>query len=1089
MKTKLMAMFLVAAMAAMCGSALADWQRSPASDVDKEFISGNDGLVAGVVPPIDNSCWMATASNLLAGAGYGNGSTFQERAEDIYIDMLIWQFGLDPTNIHGTEDGGWIDTAATWWLGSANNIWPANPYTVVTVYGNKTKVPWANANGARYIGNQLREYQQVGLSISWPRTTAGGSPGGGHAITAWGDDGTLATLTTNPGEVIVADSDRDTGSTDFQTYTYDNYTNPNPSGFNEGNGWYFNFSANHWFIKHIATLCPTDSPVDPADGPTQKCVGSYKIHQDDLESATDLHYTAWTDYDILGYHTEIDWTTANDPPGINESNTHVPSLTRSDIEVDWDLSDNPVPYCTDVTITTEFILQGWNGVWYDDVYFTYLDEDTTKFNQPPDKNTGVDIRVDNKDGTNRLLADDFQCVQTGPITKIYLWGSWLNDYGRGAAPGDVEKFHLFIYSDDPVGDDPANPDDDPTNQVSKPLELLWSGDFDQFETTEYSFVQEEGFWDPYSNDSVGWDNRIWQYVIDIPESSAFAQEGSSKKPKVYWLGVSAEISGQEQPQFGWKTTDSEHSWNDAAVAWKDIFVKTDEFDFWEDQASHSYAVKGSTSQGAYDCSSDYSLRLGNCDRDSYVNITVSVSPGTDQVKLRYKIPHAGYVGRSTATGATLYVDGIARGNLVDDGCNWQELVLSMGKETADGQLEIKIADEVDGCDGDIQITYMEVYSLEQDWSPLYYQSYAKDMSFGIVTPTTAPGSYLPEFGWNIVTPELADTNIVDITGGYVVGAFDIIDMAQGAALLGRYRFVHQYPYTQDPEQHIFTIQGPEDQTGCEYVATNFRFGHLYGMPDNDELWKFSDWMTVSSDQQVYLCDTKPSRIVLDWEGRLPYPKSNITPADELPDPPDDNATVYLVADPTSVTLKTAGDADTVTISGGSAPYTIQTAPDAAIATAGLSGAVLTVTAVADGTTSVVIADGQVPADPVTIPITVGAGGAAQEPPTQTHVDLCDAACQATAPVTATGVDFSYTEDVTILVGAMDATFTQVWWLNSSCEYTHDFAEAASGEMTLSCSEGAPANAAWLFWFVTAEDLNTLDWDNGAYELLFYKLNP
>ena len=68
-------------------------------------------------------------------------------------------------------------------------------------------------------------------------------------------------------------------------------------------------------------------------------------------------------------------------------------------------------------------------------------------------------------------------------------------------------------------------------------------------------------------------------------------------------------------------------------------------------------------------------------------------------------------------------------------------------------------------------------------------------------------------------------------------------MSGDPELLGQYRFVHQYPYTQDPEQHVFTLQGPPDQTGCEYVAANFRFGHLYGMPETEELWQFSDWMT------------------------------------------------------------------------------------------------------------------------------------------------------------------------------------------------------------------------------------------------------
>ena len=188
--------------------------------------------------------------------------------------------------------------------------------------------------------------------------------------------------------------------------------------------------------------------------------------------------------------------------------------------------------------------------------------------------------------------------------------------------------------------------------------------------------------------------------------------------------------------------------------------------------------------------------------------------------------------------------------------------------------------------------------MEKEWLPLSYPTGHQlagrpvDMSFGIVTPTTAPGTFLPAFGWNIVTPELADTNIIDITGGYVVGGFDIYNMSGEPNLMGQYRFVHQYPYTQDPERHVFTIQG---QSGCEhyYVATNFRFGHTYGMPDSESLWQFSDWMTTS-ENQVYLCYGQPLQLTLDWQGRLPYPPSDITPADQIPQAPD--CTVYQEGD-------------------------------------------------------------------------------------------------------------------------------------------------------------------------------------------------
>ncbi|MBI9016790.1 MAG: hypothetical protein JEZ07_05955 [Phycisphaerae bacterium] len=808
------------------------------------------------------------------------------------MDFLVWQVATTASNPHGTRYGGWIDTGLTWWLSSANNVWPSNPYTVVTVYGNKSKVPWSNANGAKFIGNSLRDYKQVGLSISKPRTSAGGSPSGGHAIAAWGDSGSVANnQTSNPAAIIVADSDRDNGG-DFQTYTYDSYTNPNPGGFDEGNGWYLNFSANHWFIKHIATLTPTDHPIVASDGPTQMVVGSYKIHQNDLEAASDLHYTAWTDYNILAYHTDIDWPT-NELPAITESNDHVPGLTRSDIHADWDLTDTPVPFNKDVTITTEFILQNWNGIHYDDVYFTYPGGEDTKFVQLPNVGSmGVDVRVDNYDERERLLADDFLCIQRGPITKVFLWGSWVYDTEK-EDPGKVNKFHLTIYSDDPVGDDPKNPDDDPDNETSKPLKLLWEGDFDDFASEVYGVpAYEETFWDPFTSAPLAWDRRVWQYEIDIPESMAFVQQGSRSNPLVYWLGVSAEIDGQRAPRFGWHTTSVNNHWNDKAVAWKDDFVKTDEFDYWEDQESHQYKTDGSVEHGVYQCETD-SLRIGVGDSGSFAQFTATVKEGTDQVKLRYQIPWSG-----STTGAALYVDGVGFGTLSGGSCQWQELILpKMAEHTIDGQIDIKLVDEQEGYSGDIQIAYMEVFSIDKQWVALSYpeghemQYYPVDLAFAVVTPTTEPGILMPSFGWNIVTAAVENPNLPDISGGYVIGSFDIFNEAGPSTHMGEYRFVHQYPHTQDPERHTFSIAGPKQ--GGEFVAKNFKFGHSYGKPGPEELWQFSDWMTTH-DEAVFLGGGEPVAVQLDWNGRLPYPASETIPAHLLPDPLD--CTVYLEAD-------------------------------------------------------------------------------------------------------------------------------------------------------------------------------------------------
>lgn len=316
----------------------------PAPDVDKPMPIVND-----------NSCWMAAAANMLAGAGYGAGATVQARADDIYGDMVAQ---------YGVANGGWTDTALNWWLSSANNTWPGNPYTVVTVYGNKSpKNPWANPNGARFIGNELRRCQFVGLSISWP--TVGASVGsGGHAIACWGDHSGSGTLSGNPGRVRVTDSDRDSGG-DVQSYRYDTYNNPNPGGPNEGNGWYFDYHDNHPYIKHIITLCSTD---DPSDGVlTQKVVGSYRIHQQQPTAATDLHYEVGTDVNILSYKTTVSWP-ADGSPDVTESQPQ-----RRQLDVDWDFTERPVPQCTWVTITTEFIVPQWNAIWYRDVRFTYPD--------------------------------------------------------------------------------------------------------------------------------------------------------------------------------------------------------------------------------------------------------------------------------------------------------------------------------------------------------------------------------------------------------------------------------------------------------------------------------------------------------------------------------------------------------------------------------------------------------------------------------------------------------------------------------------------------------------------------------------------
>lgn len=304
----------------------------------------------------DNSCYLATASNMLAAAGYGTGASLQSRAEEIYGEM---------TSHFGIVNSGWTDVALSWWLNSSHNTWSANPYKLVTVYGNKyPKYPWANPDGPMFYGNELRRCCMTGLSISWP-TTESSIGSGGHAITDWGDDfGKTNPLTSNPLRVLVTDSDTDAGGNE-QKYVYDNYNAPNPGGANEGNGWYFNYSNNHPYIKHIVTLCPTDDPGDQLM--TQRVSGSYTIHQNRFLKATDLHYKVSTDVRILSYRTWLSWDTQDIVPVITES------ANKQQLTVDWDLSSRPIPTGTEVTIHTELVLPRYNALQYSDIYFTYPD--------------------------------------------------------------------------------------------------------------------------------------------------------------------------------------------------------------------------------------------------------------------------------------------------------------------------------------------------------------------------------------------------------------------------------------------------------------------------------------------------------------------------------------------------------------------------------------------------------------------------------------------------------------------------------------------------------------------------------------------
>ena len=187
-----------------------------------------------------------------------------------------------------------------------------------------------------------------------------------------------------------------------------------------------------------------------------------------------------------------------------------------------------------------------------------------KWVQLPDlQPTGIDVLATHP----KVLADDFLCTSTGPITDIHLWGSWLRDYlpvnSQGQPDASLVNFRLSIHSDIPKG---------PTGSYSTPGNLLWQQTFSpgQFQTRLYADKLVEGWYNPDTGEyTPQGDTQVWQYNFFIDPATAFTQRGTATNPTVYWLDVEAlpvSIPGTAEPLFGWKTSITH--WNDDAV-WAD----------------------------------------------------------------------------------------------------------------------------------------------------------------------------------------------------------------------------------------------------------------------------------------------------------------------------------------------------------------------------------------------------------------------------------------------------------------------------------------------------------------------------------------
>ncbi len=145
------------------------------------------------------------------------------------------------------------------------------------------------------------------------------------------------------------------------------------------------------------------------------------------------------------------------------------------------------------------------------------------------------------------LADDWLCIETGSVTDIHFWISWLDD---NVLP--IDDIRIGIWSNNPSG--PMG--------WSIPDVLLWERIFTPGDITIVEWEPDlQGWFDPSSG---GWQaqNHVRRFQINIENiPDPFIQEAGT----IYWL----EVDFGPLPFVGWK--ESDQNFNDDAVLWYSPF--------------------------------------------------------------------------------------------------------------------------------------------------------------------------------------------------------------------------------------------------------------------------------------------------------------------------------------------------------------------------------------------------------------------------------------------------------------------------------------------------------------------------------------
>jgi hypothetical protein len=146
-----------------------------------------------------------------------------------------------------------------------------------------------------------------------------------------------------------------------------------------------------------------------------------------------------------------------------------------------------------------------------------------------------------------VLADDWQCSESGYIKDFHFWGSW-----RNGNVGEIQKFIISIHADIPAASSPTG--------YSMPGEIYWEQEITVFDVMAITASTPEGWYDPGSGSFIPDDHiQYFQYNVFLDSAQYFWQYAGN----IYWMNISAVVVNPVTTQWGWKSS-TEH-WNDDGV--------------------------------------------------------------------------------------------------------------------------------------------------------------------------------------------------------------------------------------------------------------------------------------------------------------------------------------------------------------------------------------------------------------------------------------------------------------------------------------------------------------------------------------------